>query len=159
MAERCYNCADWQARALAEGRLSLLVRPCELQPQYDGIYRILRAKRGSMEGCPIPCGTERREAWLYRADRPDYRGPWRSATQMPKELARFRRRVTRVEARRVSHITNDEALATGCERCIQGPEEPGRDARDDFEAAWRERHGNRYPWESAWAWFVWHEEA
>ena len=220
MAERCINLADWEARAMAEGQLSLLVRPMVQQPPADSIEVFTwegpdvpgnkveegcyyRTERGLCFLAPFPARPGDvlvcRETWAlhsmpyegqgrgyvlqWKADRAERkvlfdgrvcpvgapptapqpwpesaidRG-WRSPALMPKWAARHRRAVARVEARMVSSITDDEALVTGCKWCIDNPEEPGGDARDDFEGAWHDRYGKRYPWESSWGWFYWLE--
>lgn len=74
--------------------------------------------------------------------------------------------VKSVECRRVNSITEDEAqlagiLDGGCLNCGHssypnpcGCHNPSPDYRDTFLANWFRMHGEKYPFETAWAWML-----
>lgn len=61
------------------------------QPVYRGATREMALDAGdpALEGWPVQVGVEREVIYLYRATEQEYKGPWRSATQMPQEASRL----------------------------------------------------------------------
>jgi len=136
MTHRPYTPPAWQAKPLADGRVTLLVVPLKVQPKYE--YRSWETNLPYATGDLIWC----RETYIgpYAYEVNEYKpkdwgnkpswfpadGPiperfvgqfWhkaRSPVTMPKWAARTWLRCTGVEVRRVQTISEDEAWAVGC---------------------------------------------
>lgn len=125
MTHRPYTPPAWQAKPLADGRVTLLVVPLKVQPKYE--YRSWETNLPYAPGDLIWC----RETWghcigcnLYYRRRESAHPEccdecssailWRPPVTMPKWAARTWLRCTGVEVRRVQTISDDEAWAVGC---------------------------------------------
>ena len=136
MTHRPYTPPAWQAKPLADGRVTLLVVPLKVQPKYE--YRSWETNLPYAPGDLIWCREAYIGAYAYEVN--EYKpkdwgnkpswfpadGPiperfvgqfWhkaRSPVTMPKWAARTWLRCTGVEVRRVQTISEDEAWAVGC---------------------------------------------
>ena len=136
-----YTLTDWQARALSEDRLSLLIEPLPVQP---GGYDIVVLLSDTAYACAAPDGTHMageyplphavgdrlwcREKWdapfaeesrmageptevFYRVD--GGRDEWQPADTMPQWASRFTLEVVAVAVKRLQDVTGEEARAAG----------------------------------------------
>lgn len=136
MTHRPYTPPAWQAKPLADGRVTLLVVPLKVQPDErrisdsceiePGVWAWRNGHDGSLEGrvnLPYAPGDLIwcREAWrntedfglMYKSCS-GVEFNWRSPITMPKWAARTWLRCTGVEVRRVQTISEDDAWAVGC---------------------------------------------
>ena len=128
VTHRPYTPPAWQAKPLADGRVTLLVVPLKVQPfTVEGVVYTWTGKdsaflcgpsevsanlmkHGAAQYAPgdlIWC----RESWWQAGD---LLYMWRSPDTMPKDIARTWLRCTGVEVRRVQTISEGEAWAVGC---------------------------------------------
>lgn len=141
MTPRPYTITDWQARAIAEDRLGLIVMPLRPQPNRLNGGKPLNNGHGSYstENCwkVFPFAPDDllwcRETWwhgeynftpddvessppestfFYKADN-ERRVSWRSPVTMPKWASRTTLRVLNVDVKRVRDITEEEAKLAG----------------------------------------------
>ncbi len=137
MTHRLYTPPAWQAKPLADGRVTLLVVPLKVQPKYE--YRSWETNLPYAPGDLIWCRVAYIGAYAYEVN--EYKpkdwgnkpswfpadGPiperfvgqfWhkaRSPVTMPKWAARTWLRCTGVEVRRVQTISEDEVRRVGLE--------------------------------------------
>lgn len=94
----------------------------------------------------------------YRADPAhaeiykDYR--WRPSIYMPRWASRLTLEITDVRVQRLQEISEEDAMAEGCER-VPKPIMPDSTYRLCFERLWQSINAKRAPWASnPWVWAV-----
>jgi len=132
MTHRPYTPPAWQAKPLADGRVTLLVVPLKHQPGDldrpfqlgDGTWHVSDSQGGHMSPLLLPYAPGDliwcREAWrntedfglMYKSCS-GVEFNWRSPITMPKWAARTWLRCTGVEVRRVQTISHAETIRNG----------------------------------------------
>jgi hypothetical protein len=138
---------------------------CE-HPIYEGASHEMAMDAGDpdLEGYPIHMGNESEYVPIHRATNDDYRGPWTSATHMPRWASRATVEVEHVKAARWQGIKPEQVEAAGVNvvRHLPAWVAPGADldgliatmAQRAMAEAWGHYHP-RHPWgDDGWAWFV-----
>lgn len=166
-------------RAILEGRKTQTRRVKKPQPIDLGVIHIV----GQIK-CPYGQPGDRlwvRETFcpdwcdevIYRADDPTGRAArdagyshepkWKPSIFMPRWASRIDLEVVGIRAERLQEISEDDALAEGCEPgggACSGPMDPveydGYTASDEFAALWDSINAKRgHSWESnPWVWVV-----
>ena len=80
---------------------------------------------------------------------------WRPSIFMPRCLSRILLEVVDVRVQQLQQITEEDAIAEGCnDRVLMGEAREGM-AREDYRRLWDQINGKRAPWESnPWVWAV-----
>jgi hypothetical protein len=86
----------------------------------------------------------------YRADEGHPRiTSWHPSIHLPRSFSRFLLEITEVRAEPVSSISEQDAIAEGCEHI-----DLDRPPVLVFREGWNEVYGQDYPWAMSWAWAI-----
>lgn len=155
MSDRFFNLADWEARAIVDGRKTVLRRPLASKPPCDAGDTLIGRECWRFSGSRI----------AYRADDlhpEEHLGQWCSASQMARCAARIVRKVLSVRIERLQDIDEADAVREGHEadpvhgKWVLAGRETHWSARKPFAEEWDVRYAKRgIEWgANPWVWRV-----
>lgn len=154
---------SWGVRATMKGKKTQTRRIIKPQPSnMDDKLRRSYVESDALWKYPVGSMLWVRETWAPFPDDPPWRAEykadgeigedgqhvpmwskrWRPSIHMPRWASRLTLRITDVRVQRLQEITEEDAIAEGCEY------KPGMTCRNVFAALWDSINGKRATWSS-----------